>query len=169
MTDLTLIVLVIIGVMLVLLVPRCLSTSQENYGTVLGQLAPYREQINECVKQCERSDPLNRLLPQGNVNCGVYCESLMTEMANRGFAPDTYPIETNLSRCEKQCVGNEHTTHEEKRKCISVCHGQREVGQWCKETLCPYSRWPEEKCMEICIATNNVNNINGSWVWEMEK
>lgn len=138
--------------------------SYEKFGTVMGQLAPYREQLAHCVTECNRSDPSNRLLPQANINCGRYCEAIISEMANRGIPPERYPISNNMTICEKQC-DNKNATYREKRKCINACHGQREVAQWCKELWCPYSLKNSKDCMKSCFATQNINNSDNSWTW----
>ena len=140
----------------------------ENYGSVLGQLAPYQEQLNECVSQCEKTDPNTRLLPQANINCGRYCEFVMTEFANKGTHPASIPINNTTKKCEKQCnvIGS---TENEQRKCVSMCEGRNEIAKWCKELWCPYSLFDEDKCMNWCTSTGNINNNQVSWEWAMSR
>ena len=171
MTELMFVVAVVTALVIVLICSWGLPSAPsdtEGYGSVLGQLAPYAEQMNQCLNECNRSDPNNRLTAQANINCGKYCESVIGEMANRGIPPSTYPIHNNMVECEKQCSAP-GSTHNEQRKCISMCHGQREVAQWCKELWCPYSLWGEGDCMDQCIALWNTNNNNNSWTWDMER
>ena len=168
MSELIFVVIVIA----VLVIALCLhnhnyKTPIESYGSVMGQLAPYAEQMNQCINECNRSDPNNRLTEQSNIHCGMYCESIITDMANRGIPPNAYPIRNNMTVCEKQCSGGK--THDERRKCLSMCHGQREVAQWCKELWCPYSLWPKDECLSQCIALWNSNNNQNSWTWDMDR
>lgn len=169
-----------IGLFLVILVILILGimwssdgATSENYGSVLGQLAPYQKQLNMCLNQCNRSDPNKRLLAQANINCGRYCEYIMTEMAQNGIPPETLPITDNLKICQAQCniplESGRKPTESEKRKCVSMCYGQRQVSQWCKELWCPYSLDDEDSCMNHCFATQNVNNNQVAWKWDMSR
>lgn len=150
----------------------CLVT-QEGYGTPLGQLAPYAEHLNECINECNRSDPSRRMLSQSNINCGIYCEAVVTGMAQKGISPESIPINNNFTKCEKQCdttlPDGKLSTPGEKRKCISKCHGQNDVAQWCKELWCPYSTLPEHECMKQCFRTHTTNNNQISWSWLMSR
>ena len=171
MNELTIVICVVSVTMLILFWgwnTRPTNNSTEGYGTVLGQLAPYAEQLNECFNECNRSDPNTRLLAQGNINCGVYCESIFTEMAQNGTPPSEYPINNNMTLCEKQC-DVDGASENEKRKCLSMCYGHNEVAQWCKELWCPYSLFDEETCMKHCTATWNTNNNQVAWKWGMSK
>lgn len=158
-------VVVVVVILVIILISTLGSSKTERFGTVLGQLGPYAKQMNHCLNECERSDPSNRLSDRGNMYCGLYCDSVISKMANSGVHPETYPIDDNMTICTEQC-NTPGSTHEEKRKCISMCHGQREVAQWCKELWCPYSLWPHKDCMAQCISTWNVNNNQNSWTWK---
>nr|QBK86350.1 MAG: hypothetical protein LCMAC102_01450 [Marseillevirus LCMAC102] len=138
----------------------------EGYGTPLGQLAPYVEQLNECINECDREDPNRRLLATGNWNCGKYCESIITDLAQKGVSPSSpfLRVRNSMTDCEKQCSGF-GATHNEKRKCISMCFGRKEVGKWCKELWCPYSVEDDDECMRDCIATNSTNANQVAWTW----
>ena len=146
----------------------------EGYGQVLGSLAPYRSLINECINECNREDPDRRLQESGNWNCGVYCESAFSEFARKGIPPENLGFENTQTLCERQCsdatdhtlTGNASIDHNSKRKCISVCSGQNEVAEWCKEMWCPYQDdESNEVCMKGCMLNFNTNNNQNSWNW----
>jgi len=141
---------------------------KEKYGTVLGAIGPYKAQFAHCLRQCDRSNPNNRLLGQANINCGKYCQYILTDFAKKGIPPQSIKIENNQTKCEKSCSRyyNDHNTF---RKCVSLCSGEMEVEQWCRELWCPYSHLPVKKCVNACKAINGTNNNQNSWTWMMEK
>ena len=51
----------------------------EGFSNVLGALAPYKSHLVQCIKECNRESPDNRLLESGNFNCSIYCESVLTD------------------------------------------------------------------------------------------
>lgn len=138
---------------------------KESYGTPLGQLAPYNALINECIDECNREDPNRRLGEAGNWNCGVYCESMATSLANAGIPPESLSYSNSMTKCEKQCEKGK--TKLERRKCKSMCFGQNEVAKWCKELYCPYSLFPHDDCMQQCISVHNTNNNQTGWSWQI--
>jgi len=158
-------VLVLGAIMIVILIIMCKNkSSSEHYGTPLGQLAPYVSQMNECINECNREDPSRRFSSPGNFNCGVYCESIFTNLAQHGYPASKLHYSNSMKKCEKQC-DDPYATKNEKRKCIGVCTGQNEVAKWCKELWCPYSTFDNDDCMKQCVATNTTNNNQVSWNW----
>ena len=159
-TQLLILVLVILAVLMV-----CYNRqSSEGYGVPLGQLAPYRKQYGQCLDQCNREDPGRRLLPQTNVNCDLYCNSVLTDAAERGIPPSSFQFSDSTSQCKKSCA-DPSATENEKRKCISMCFGRNEVSKWCKELWCPYSTLPEGECIKQCTLTNLANTDQVAWTW----
>lgn len=140
----------------------------ENYGTVLGQLAPYKAQMFGCLGECERSDPNRRWMPEANLACGKYCQSTITSLARNAKPPEDYPVIDNYTKCHKQC-DVDGATRSEKRKCMSLCYGHHSVADWCKETQCPYSLWNEKECIRQCFLNQNTNNNFNAWEWKMSR
>jgi len=157
--------LCVLLIIIILIVCVCRASKKESYGTPLGQLAPYRAFYNECINQCERQDPNRRFLAPGNINCGIYCESVMTDLAQRGVPPESLSFSNSMTDCEKQCAHGK--TKNERDNCKSVCFGQNEVAKWCKELYCPYSMFPHDDCMDQCIAVNTTNNNQVAWTWQI--
>lgn len=161
------------GIILVVLIVVVVKKKREGYGTVLGQLAPYQKHLSECINQCNREDPNRRLLAGSNINCGVYCESVVTEMAQRGIPPESIEIVNEESVCKKQCSGNlpsgRTPTKQERDKCESMCQGQQNVAKYCSELWCPYSVFPRDECMKMCFDTATTNNNQVSWKWDMAR
>lgn len=150
------------AVVFVILVVAVLLLCGKPEGFILGSAAPYKTQYNECLNQCVRSDPNKRFLSQANVNCGRYCDSVISDMARLGVPPSDTNISNSMTKCEKQCGGDTP----EQRKCLKMCYGQNEVAQWCKELWCPYSLSPNDKCMRRCFSTWTANNNQFSgWKW----
>jgi hypothetical protein len=162
MNNPLLIFVVIVAFILIFL---CLwpHNKSENFGQVLGALAPYREQIGECIAECDREDPSRRLLAPGNWNCGTYCESVFTKLAEKGVDPKLIKIKNSFTTCEKQCENA--PSENSRRKCISMCFGQNEVAKWCKELWCPYTDIDNSECMRDCVRINTTNNNQLAWTW----
>ena len=160
--------LVVFGIIIISLSMGCCgnspsSGSGEKYGGVLGQLADYQPELNECLNRCSRNDPSDRLSAHSNFNCSAYCNSVMTDKARRGVPPRK-TIPNNLEKCTRQC-NTPKASENEKRKCISMCYGQNEVADWCKSLWCPYSLDYDDVCMKRCTSTWNTNNNQVSWKW----
>lgn len=156
--------IIIISIVVYTLINRNENDGEEKYGSVLGQLADYQLELNECLNRCTRSDPSDRFLPMGNLYCDMYCNTTITEKANRGIPPKKSIASNNIVKCRKQCDVS-GATPEEKRKCLSMCYGHNEVADWCKSLWCPYSLHDNDKCMKRCTSTWNANNNQVSWKW----
>ena len=140
-------------------------SSKEEFGDVLGALAPYKDLLYECEKQCEREDPSKRLLSQGNIACDAFCQSVFTDLARHNVPPP--PLVTDEDLCEKQCSQGPFANHPlSKDKCISFCRCQREVKAWCREMQCPYTDQDTEECMLGCVKNMETNCVNTSWTWK---
>jgi len=129
---------------------------------ILGALAPYKKQLVQCIRECNREDPDTRLLQSGNFNCSVYCESVLTDMARRGVPPENVKILTTSDKCEKQCSGKYPNV--EKNKCIGVCKCHNNVYKWCNNQ-CRYSTSPKHECMKDCGDVYLTNCNQTSWDW----
>lgn len=158
------IIIIIVGISIGYCNNSLSQETEERYGSVLGQLADYQVELNECLNRCTRSDPSDRLLSTGDLYCDMYCNSVITEKANRGIPPKKSIASNNMVKCRKQC-DEPGTTPEEKRKCLSMCYGHNEVADWCKTLWCPYSLNDNDKCMKWCTSTWNTNNNQLSWKW----
>lgn len=55
----------------------------------------------------------------------------------------------------------------QQRRCVNDCVGKYNVAKYCATMTCPYSLLPTDTCMERCIATRSVDNLNGSWTWDI--
>lgn len=166
MKDLSIVLVVVCVAMLVLLVVWNRRKS-EKFG-ILGAAAPYQAQLSQCITQCNRSDPNNRLMPQNNLYCEDYCNDVVSSFAESGIPAKNIPISDNYTLCESQC-NTPDSTPEQRKKCISMCYGQNQVAQWCKELWCPYSLWDDDQCMDLCFRTWNTNNNQVSWEWAMSR
>jgi hypothetical protein len=155
---------IILIIAIVVVIIAYIHKGREKYGTPLGQLAPYRKFIAECVNECNREDPNKRLLASGNWNCGKYCESMATELSRQGIPPSSIKIHNSLEHCQKQCEDPSKSKYEI-QNCKSMCFGQNEVAKWCKELYCPYSLLDEGECMRQCFAVNTTNNNQLAWTW----
>lgn len=158
-------VFVIIGVVILLWI-LCKRKS-EDFG-LLGAAAPYQAQLSQCITQCNRSDPGNRFMSQNNLFCEDYCNDIISKFSESGINPKSIPLKDNYTICEEQC-NVEGSTPDEKKKCVSMCYGQNNIAQWCKELWCPYSLWDGDKCMDMCFRTWNTNNNQVSWEWAMSR
>ena len=143
---------------------------KEGFGTILGAAGPYQAQYSQCINQCNRSDPSNHLLKGANINCGVYCDAVISKLAEKGIPAELVPLSDNQSICEKQCANpTGEFTHDEVRSCVSMCTGQRNVMQYCKEIECPYSIINEDECISQCVRTKTTNNNQNDWHWDMTR
>jgi len=156
-----LIILLIIGY----LICNCKNKNRQNF-QILAAAGPYQAQYVQCLNECQKEDPGDRL-GVNNLTCGAYCDSVITELIENGIPPEDVPIKNNLTECEQEC--NEKafpdSTKEDIRKCISSCHGAKEVSQYCAELWCPYSRFPHDLCMNMCTSSNGANNNQNAWNW----
>jgi len=161
--------ILIILLVLTLLIGVLYLNKREKYGNVLGAAAPYEKILEQCLSNCDREDPDQRLQEHGNWPCSEYCHSMVTELARRGVDPSTISMgETTPKSCKEQCTSDSPLiTNEDKRKCESVCQGEYEVAKWCKALWCPYrpNNQPEDECMKECILTKTTNNNQVSWTW----
>jgi hypothetical protein len=179
------ILVAILVLVTVLVLVQANKPSQPEGMAILGALAPYQAHLNECIDQCNRSDPNSRLFSGSNTNCGVFCQSVFTQFARSGVSPDDIPLITNQSICEKGCEDHMKTLpeyiedrlhpklrQEMKRKCVNMCTGQRNAAEWCKKIQCPYSNQYFEDghkgvpgCMKQCMANTTTNNNQNQWTW----
>ena len=158
----TTLICIIIGILLLIFLLSRSST--ERYGTVLGAAGNYGQGLVNCLNDCEREDPDKRLQGQSNFNCSIYCDYVISDMAQKGIPPEEFPVHNNLKKCEIQCSAP-NATETEFRKCVSVCYGQREALQYCKELQCPYSLDDENTCLKQCASTQGINSNQVSWNW----
>lgn len=158
---------IVVTVVLVLLIiyitkNRC---NNENFN-LLGELAPYQKQLYVCLDECNRSKPTDHLANQGNMNCSMYCYSMIGEMARKGIPPDRMPpMRTSESECKRKCDLPGYS-HRARQQCIDSCFGETEVAKYCKEQLCPYTDKNHRVCMRDCILNNSVNNVSNSFTWQ---
>ena len=157
----------ILGVIVVIVVWFAVSGSKSRTEgfDILGALAPYKDALYRCERDCEREDPSKRLLSSGNIGCDAYCQSVFSDMAKKNLpAP---PVVTEYDVCENQCsVGKFAKNPIAKDKCISMCHCHEEVKKWCRELQCPYTDQDPNECMRQCVATQAINCNQGSWTWK---
>jgi len=145
---------------------------KESYGTVLGQLANYNSQINNCLNECEKSDPGDRFLAQGNINCGEMCNDIFTNYAEIPIkSENTQFTKSTTDKCWDVCRKNStsETTHDELKICVSQCVGGESVKEWCDRLWCPYSKLDPKVCSELCQASKSTNNNQNNWVWYNQK
>lgn len=155
--KLIIILLIILLLFLILVKPK------EGYGAVNGAAAPYQEQLVNCLNQCEKEDPDKRLLTQSNLNCAAYCDFIISDMAEKGVPPEDFPlVNFSLDSCEKRCSKG---TYSERRQCLGLCYSDHEIAQWCKEMQCPYSTFPEDECMSMCVSSKRLDTNNMRWNW----
>jgi hypothetical protein len=133
----------------------------EKFGNLLGSLGPYKEELNECLNQVEKSNIDSRT----NLIGSMYCNSILTEKSKRGLPPVKYPRYNNLNICRREC-DLPGMTYNKNRECINICHGLREAADICAVEFCPYSDLDPEICMEACISRMTVTNNQSSWNWK---
>lgn len=139
--------------------------SREGFGDVLGALAPYKNALHECERQCEREDPSKRLLASGNIACDAFCQSVFTDLARHNVPPR--PIVTQEDLCATQCSQGPFANDPlSKDKCISMCRCHQEVKEWCRELQCPYTDQDTDQCMIGCVQSMAPNCNNLSWTWK---
>jgi hypothetical protein len=159
-----LIFLIVTTVLLVLFFINNIN-KQEGFSNLLGQLGPYKEELNECLNRVDRSDPSDRLSYPSNLFGDMYCNSTITEKARMGIPPEKNPKYNNISICREHC-DIPGLAPDRKRKCVNKCYGLREVADKCSIEICPYSKMNTPSCMNDCISRWNVNNTNLSWNWK---
>mgnify|MGYP007073251012 FL=1 len=136
----------------------------ENFD-ILGALAPYKDALYRCERDCEREDPSKRLLAPGNIGCDAYCQSTFTNLA-RNQAPSP-PVVTEYDECEEQCSKGPFAKNPlSKDKCISMCHCHTEVKKWCRDLQCAYTDLDSDTCMKRCIESQATNCNQLSWTWK---
>jgi len=135
---------------------------------ILGALAPYKQALYRCERDCEREDPSKRLLASGNIGCDYYCQSIFSKFAQNGpEASPPPPVVTEYDSCESQCAAGPFAHNSIARdKCISMCHCHEEVKKWCRELQCPYTDLDSDVCMKECIANQMTNCNQVSWTWK---
>ena len=161
-------ILFVVVVCIILFVVVCSRThsdtqKSESFGMVMGELGRYAKPLNACLKQCTQSDPTERL-SQNNFDCGEYCHSIVSDMAQKGISPDEYPLEDDFDVCRKKCYSGGYSENDQ-RKCVGECYGRRQIVRYCATTQCPYSTLPHSTCMKQCVWTNLANNNQNTWVW----
>lgn len=155
---------IIIGITIVLFAIVIFFITNENYATVTGGKGYFQKQYNQCINQCNRSDPSKRLQSTGNINCGFYCDSVIDRIARSGIESENIPIDNNIINCEIEC-SDPKFNHNQQRKCVSVCTGQKEIKDWCEKIECPYSKFDKDTCLKMCFLNKLPNNIHNSWNW----
>ena len=141
--------------------------SYEGFGQVLGAAGPYAPQYVQCLNECNREDPGDRLSGANNLTCGYYCDAVISKIVEQNPPPHRVKLQNNLIECENECnkLAKPGDTHNDIRKCISTCYGAKEVSQWCEELWCPYSTFPHELCMNMCTSSKSTNNNQNAWTW----
>jgi len=158
---------VLLGVLGLIFVVLVVTRKQvEPFGQILGAAGPYQKQYVQCLNECQKEDPNDRL-GHNNLTCGYYCDAVITEMSNQGIPPKDVELDDNLLQCSQECAKHStyDTTRRDYQKCVSGCYGAKEVSQWCKELWCPYSRFPQDLCMNMCTSSNGANNNQNAWKW----
>jgi len=140
-------------------------TNRQNF-QLLGAAGPYQAQYVQCINECQREDPGDRL-GVNNLTCGYYCDAVITKFIEKGIPPENIPLKDNLIECKEECknISFEGATKEDIRKCVSTCYGAKEVNQWCREEKCPYSTFPQDLCLNMCTSEYGSNNNQNSWKW----
>jgi hypothetical protein len=136
------------------------TNNAEGFADVLGQLGPYKEELNDCLNNVMKDDPTSSL-KYPNLFGSMYCNSMLTEKARRGIPPNKYP-NSNINICREQCE-IPGMSYNKKRKCIIDCHNFREVADKCSVEVCPYTKMDPKVCMKDCISKWSVNS---NWSWK---
>lgn len=134
------------------------SQQKEEFGDLLGALAPYQKQMVQALNNSNRQAVDRRLQPMNNWNAGEYIQSTFTQMRRDGVPPEE--PRTDLKDCEKQCSGTNDPLSRD--KCVSMCNCHANVSRFC-ETQCQYSLLPEDDCRISCELRKRVNCNNTSW------
>lgn len=173
------VLVVVIVVAIWLLLRRGAKQGGGEKWSVLGEMAPYRKQFGQCIDQCNRWDPSTSLFSGSNTNCGVYCESVFSQLARTGIPPEIVPRQrTYTEKCKRQCsdgmkklptwlkdeilhvadaagapavVDNRKALFKSMEdKCVDTCVGHHNVVEWCKKTQCPYAI-VDDKAIPSCM------------------
>jgi len=141
-------------------------TGKEKF-QILGSAGPYHAQYVECLNACGREDPSNSFSSPNNLMCGVYCDYVISNLADNGVPPELVPVTTRQTTCEDACLASapKGASHTSVRNCISQCYSQKQVATWCAEMWCPYSTFPEDMCMNMCTSSNGANSNSNGWKW----
>ena len=154
---------ILILAVIVIIIWGSQSSDKKSEGfNILGALAPYKDDLYKCQKECGREDPSKRLESSGNFSCSQYCQSYFTGLARAGLPPSPKKPETCETRCSKGPYGKNSIA---KNKCISMCNCHSEVKEWCRELQSPYSTLDARESMKQCIATQMVNCNSVGWSW----
>lgn len=131
---------------------------KENYGDVLGGLAPYQKQIAQALKNSDQQPVDRRMQPANNYNAGKYIESVFTQMRKNNIPPQE--PQSDLVDCQTQCKSEDFLAE---NKCVGMCNCRANVIRYCKNQVCDYSSSNKEWCMKTCIANKSVNCNQVSW------
>ena len=124
----------------------------EAFGQVVGAASPFRTSYIDCLANCEKTDPTNRL-SQNPWACGMYCDDIVAQSVAQGrnlgaFVPDS-------ALCSEQCSGAP-----DELACRASCMCARNVQEFCAQQ-CDHSSSPVcfSNCQEIyktrCFAGNS--------------